>query len=288
MKFLKRNFPWKNTTDPYHILVSEVMLQQTQVSRVLIKYPIFISQFPNFKELAEASIKDILVAWQGMGYNRRALYLKKIAEIIVTQYKSKLPDDPVILDSFPGIGKATAASIVAFAFNKPVVFIETNIRRVFLHLFFEDRDSKVDDREILPLIGKTLDKKNPQEWYWALMDYGAHLEKTVDNPNKKSKHYSIQSKFEGSDRQVRGEILRILLKKSQSKKELIQTLKKEKIRVEKIINELIKDQFIFYKKGRYNIMGSCLSLRAKHIIAKQSIGTIRLPRSILSTSIRSQ
>ena len=288
MKFLKRNFPWRNTTDPYHILVSEVMLQQTQVSRVLIKYPIFISQFPNFKELAEASIKDILVAWQGMGYNRRALYLKKIAEIVVTQYKSKLPDDPVILDSFPGIGKATAASIVAFAFNKPVVFIETNIRRVFLHLFFEDRDSKVDDREILPLIGKTLDKKNPREWYWALMDYGAHLGKTVDNPNKKSKYYRIQSKFEGSDRQVRGEILRILLKKSQSKKELIQTLKKEKIRVEKIINELIKDQFIFYKKGRYNIMGSCLSLRAKHIIAKQSIGTIRLPRSILSTSIRSQ
>ncbi|MEK7079017.1 MAG: A/G-specific adenine glycosylase, partial [Patescibacteria group bacterium] len=137
MKFLRRDFPWRNTTDPYHILVSEVMLQQTQVARVMVKFPIFIDQFSNFKELATASTKDILQVWQGMGYNRRALYLKKIAEIVITQYKGKLPDDPAILDTFPGIGEATAASIVAFAFNKPLVFIETNIRRVFIHLFFE-------------------------------------------------------------------------------------------------------------------------------------------------------
>lgn len=253
MKFLKRDLPWRDTTDPYRILVSEVMLQQTQVARVLIKYPIFMSQFPNFKQLAQASIKDILQVWQGMGYNRRALYLKKIAEIVVTQHKGKLPDDPAILDTFPGIGEATAASIVAFAFNKPVVFIETNIRRVFIHLFFEDRKLKVDDREILPLVEKTLDVKNPREWYWALMDYGAHLGKTVDNPNKKSKHYSIQSKFEGSDRQVRGEILRILLKKSQTEKNIIEVLKKKNDRVKNILQNMIKEGLIEYKLQKYSI-----------------------------------
>jgi len=253
MKYLRRDFPWRNTTDPYHILVSEVMLQQTQVSRVLVKYPIFISQFSNFRELASASTKDVLQAWQGMGYNRRALYLKKIAEIVVAKYKEKLPNDPVILDSFPGIGEATASSIVAFAFNKPVVFIETNIRRVFLHLFFEGRKSKVDDREIFPLIEKTLDKKNPREWYWALMDYGAHLGKTIDNPNKKSKHYSIQSEFEGSDRQVRGEILRMLLKKSQTEENIITVLKKKNDRVKHILQNMMKEGLIEYKSKMYRI-----------------------------------
>lgn len=253
MKFLWRDFPWRNTTDPYRILVSEVMLQQTQVARVLIKYPAFISQFSNFKELASASTKDVLLAWQGMGYNRRALYLKKIAEIVVKKYKGKLPDDPVILDSFPGIGEATAASIVAFAFNKPVVFIETNIRRVFLHLFFEGRKLKVDDREILPLVKQTLDDKNPREWYWALMDYGAHLGKTVDNPNKKSKHYAVQSRFEGSDRQMRGEILRILLKKPQAEKNIVSILKKKNGRVKNILQNMIKEGLIEYKLQKYSI-----------------------------------
>lgn len=256
MKYLRRDFPWRNTTDPYHILVSEVMLQQTQVSRVLVKYPIFISQFPNFKELATASIKDILLAWQGMGYNRRALYLKKIAEIVVKKYEGKLPDDPAVLDTFPGIGEATAASIVAFAFNKPVVFIETNIRRVFLHLFFEDRKSKVDDREIFPLVEQTLDHKNPREWYWALMDYGAHLGKTVDNPNKKSKHYTVQSRFEGSDRQVRGEVLRILLKKSQTEKEIIINVKRSPDKTVQILKNMVKEGLIECKLKRYKIMGS--------------------------------
>ncbi|MBI4973413.1 A/G-specific adenine glycosylase [Candidatus Roizmanbacteria bacterium] len=253
MKYLRRDFPWRNTTDPYHILVSEVMLQQTQVARALIKFPVFISQFSNFKELASASTKDVLQAWQGMGYNRRALYLKKIAEIIVDTYKGKFPDDPVILDSFPGIGEATASSIVAFAFNKPVVFIETNIRRVFIHLFFGDRKSKVGDKEIFPLIEKTLDKKNPREWYWALMDYGTYLGKTVDNPNKKSKHYSIQSKFEGSDRQVRGEILRILLKKSQTEKEIISVIKKDVNKTKKILTDLTKEQFVKIYRNKYCI-----------------------------------
>ena len=250
MKYLRRDFPWRNTTDPYHILVSEIMLQQTQVSRVQTKFPLFISRFPNFKRLAQASVKDILHVWQGMGYNRRALYLKKTANIIVTKYKGELPDNPEVLDTFPGIGKATASSIAAFAFNKPAVFIETNIRRVFLHLFFEDGRSKIDDREILPLIKQTLDKKNPRKWYEALMDYWAHLGKTIDNPNKKSKHYTAQSPFDGSDRQVRGEILKILLKKPQTGKHITAILKKKNQRVKYILQNMMKEGLIEYKNGK--------------------------------------
>lgn len=248
----KRDLPWRKTDNPYHILVSEVMLQQTQVSRVLIKYPIFISQFPNFKQLAQASIKDILQAWQGMGYNRRALYLKRVAEIVEEQYKGNLPDNPVILDSFPGIGGATAASIAAFAFNKPTVFIETNIRRVFIHYFFKDK-SEIDDKQILALVQKTVDTKNPREWYWALMDYGSYLGKITDNPNKKSKHYTIQTQFEGSDRQIRGEILKLLLKKSLTEKELLKIIKREPNKIKNLLQNLKSEKFIRIYRNKYCI-----------------------------------
>lgn len=269
----KRDLPWRKTFDPYHILVSEIMLQQTQVSRVLIKYPVFIKQFPHFKQLASAPTKDVLQAWAGMGYNRRALYLKRIAETVERQYKGILPDNPVILDLLPGIGAATAASVVAFAFNKPTVFIETNIRRVFIHHFFtlpsqvgrresypaevptcrDEGGSKIDDREIFPLVQKTLDVKNPREWYWALMDYGSYLSKVIDNPNKKSKHYSLQSSFEGSDRQIRGEILRLLLKRSYSEKELAVITNKDSSIFSKILQDLIREQFIQLKGKKYRV-----------------------------------
>ena len=248
----KRDLPWRKTDNPYHILVSEVMLQQTQVSRVLIKYPIFISQFSNFKQLARASVKDVLQVWQGMGYNRRALYLKRIAEIMEGEYKGNLPDNPVILDSFPGIGPATAASIVAFAFNKPTVFIETNIRRVFINHFFKDK-REVDDKQIFPLIQKTLDTKNPREWYHALMDYGSYLAKIMENPNKKSKHYSLQSSFEGSDRQIRGEILRLLLKEGLPEEKLIKIIKKDPDKIKNILRDLTKEQFIKFKTKKYYV-----------------------------------
>lgn len=248
----KRDLPWRNTLNPYHILVSEVMLQQTQVSRVLIKYPIFISQFSTFNQLVKASTKDVLLVWQGMGYNRRALYLKRIAEIVVAQYKGQLLDNPVILDSLPGIGAATAASIAAFAFNKPTIFIETNIRRVFIHHFFKDK-REVDDKQIFPIIQKTLDTKNPREWYYALMDYGSYLAKIMENPNKRSKHYSVQSQFKGSDRQIRGEILRLLLKEALSEEKLIRIIKKDPDKIKNILQDLIKEQFIKLKIKKYYV-----------------------------------
>ncbi|PIY72478.1 endonuclease III [Candidatus Roizmanbacteria bacterium CG_4_10_14_0_8_um_filter_33_9] len=255
----KRDLPWRKTTDPYQIFVSEVMLQQTQVSRVLIKYPFFINQFPTFKQLAQASITEVLKTWQGMGYNRRALYLKKAASIIINQYNGIVPDDPVILDTLPGVGEATACSIVAFAYNKPTVFIETNIRRVFIYHFFEDRklftlrgiDGKVDDREILSLVEQTLDHDNPREWYWAFMDYGSYLGKTGENPNKKSKHYTIQTQFEGSDRQIRGKILKLLLEHRRTEQEMIEELKVKKKRVKSILDSLEKEGFTLKKNDIY-------------------------------------
>ena len=205
----RHDLPWRSTTDPYHILVSEIMLQQTQVSRCLVKYPEFICSFPDFSALADAPLADLLRVWQGMGYNRRAIALKKTAEIVMVRYGGDLPRLESELRDLPGIGKATAASIAAFAFNLPVVFIETNIRRVFIHCYFAESEG-VPDREILPLVSATLDRRNPREWYYALMDFGSALGKEVWNPNRRSAHYHVQTRFEGSRRQVRGKILALL------------------------------------------------------------------------------
>lgn len=206
----KRDLPWRETTNPYHIFLSEIMLQQTQVHRVTPKYTEFIKTFPDFPTLSKAPFEQVLTLWSGLGYNRRALYLKKSAETIVQEHQGTVPKNPIELEKLPGIGKATAASIIVYSYNAPLVFIETNIRRVFIHHFFKDKE-QVQDNELLPYVERSLDKENPREWYWALMDYGSYLSKIVENPNHKSKHYVKQSKFEGSVRQVRGRILRELL-----------------------------------------------------------------------------
>lgn len=239
----KREFPWRKTTDPYKVLVSEIMLQQTQTLRVIEKYNLFTQAFPSFETLANVTQTEVLKFWQGLGYNRRALYLKRTAEIVSSQCNGKLPLTQTELTKLPGIGINTAGAVIAFAYNKPVVFIETNIRRVYLHEFFKEEEN-VSDKEIIPLIESTLPKRgkitpreeqqrsrkagseftsegasrNPEgvsrdvrEWYYALMDYGAYLGKTIVNPNRKSKHYTKQSKFEGSLRQIRGGILKILV-----------------------------------------------------------------------------
>jgi A/G-specific adenine glycosylase len=212
-----RDLPWRQNTSPYSIFVSEIMLQQTQVARVLTKYPEFIQRFPDFKSLASAPLTDVLLIWQGMGYNRRAKYLHDSAREIVKQYKGSLPKDIEKLGSLPGIGPATAGSIACFAFNAPTIFIETNVRRSILFHFFPE-ESEVLDIAVRAVVEKCMqyiqkyENISPREWYWALMDYGSYLKTVVDNPNKRSKHYVKQSRFEGSDRQVRGELLRQYLK----------------------------------------------------------------------------
>jgi A/G-specific adenine glycosylase len=218
-----RSFAWRNDITPYRIVVSEIMLQQTQTSRVSEKFPQFLSVFPDFESLANATLSEVLTHWQGLGYNRRGKFLHEIAKKVMTEFDGELPIDPIILETFPGIGKNTAGSVCAFAFNRPVPFIETNIRRVYIHEFFQD-SLEVHDKELMPLIEETMSKENPREWYYALMDYGAYLKTQILNPNRKSKHYTIQSKFEGSNRQVRSTILTFLLKEKSASIDTITTL----------------------------------------------------------------
>lgn len=240
----RREMPWRVSRDPYHILVSEIMLQQTQVGRVLAKYEEFISRFPDFDTVSKAPLQEILGVWQGLGYNRRAIALQKICRLVVTEYGGVLPSSAETLQTFPGIGPATAGAICAFAFNQPTVFIETNIRRVFIHFFFPNK-SGVRDIEILPLVEGTLDTRNPRTWYHALMDYGAMLKKEEHNPNRRSAHYNRQAPFQGSNREIRGLILKTLLGKAElTEGELIRLVGKSPKRVQPIITQLIREGFL--------------------------------------------
>ena len=201
---------WRDVEDSYWIFVSEIMLQQTQSYRVEQKFEEFINALPTFESLAQAPFFVVLGLWKGLGYNRRAQWLQQSAQRVMSEFNGLLPSDPVVLESFKGIGYNTARSISTFAFNLPHVFIETNIRAVFIHHFFSERE-KIADKELLSLIEETLDKKDPRQWFYALMDYGVYLKKKHQNPSRRSKHYTRQSKFEGSDRQIRGQILEKLL-----------------------------------------------------------------------------
>lgn len=249
----RHNLPWRKTKNAYKILVSEVMLQQTQVSRVLEKYPEFLRTFPTIQTLAEAPLAQVLGVWQGMGYNRRALALKRLAEEVVKNQKGKIPRGRAELEALPGIGSYTAGAVRAFAFNEPEVFIETNIRRIFIHHFFGDKQG-IHDKEITPLVEATLDHTRPREWYWALMDYGAHIPKTTANPNKKSKHYTKQKPFEGSHRQVRGKVLKFLTAKGKCTiavcaRELELTPEKTK----EVLSELTHEGFAILNRTTYAI-----------------------------------
>jgi len=246
--------PWRHTRDPYAVLISEVMLQQTQVTRVEEYYKKFLKQFPDFSALARARNTAVLATWQGLGYNRRAIFLKRTAEIVVEQYGGHLPHDRATLESLPGIGKGTSGSLMAFAFNEPEIFIETNIRRVFIHFFFKKR-KRVTDAELERYIKSSVDRKNPREWYWALMDYGTAMRAAgavmkVVNPNRRSAHYKKQSAFEGSDRELRGKIMSSTLAAARNKiqtNRLLEELSISRIRLDKVITGLEKEGFVVRK-----------------------------------------
>lgn len=250
-----RQLPWRVTTDPYHILVSEIMLQQTQVERVALKFEPFIHAFPDFRALARAPLRDIMDVWQGLGYNRRALALMGIARRVAAEFDGSLPDSVDTLRTFPGIGEATAGALAAFAFNQPVVFIETNIRRVFLHCFFPGQ-SGVRDREILPLVDQTLDRTRPRLWYSALMDYGTMLKRTGPNPNLRHAHHQRQAPFADSDRQIRGLILKVLLRSpALEAEEVVCAVAKDPARTTGLIRTLIKEGFLEQRGARLRIAG---------------------------------
>lgn len=239
-----RNLPWRNINDPYKILVSEIMLQQTQVSRVIEKFPQFIDVFPDIQSLDRATLTEVLEVWQGLGYNRRVLTLKKTARMVMKDFNGIIPSSYDDLLSLPGIGRSTAAAILAFAFNISFPFIETNIRSVFIHFFFHE-STNIRDSEILPLVEQTLDKNDPRNWYYALMDYGVMLKTRLPNPGARSAHYMKQSPFKNSDREIRGKILRILTRKPDiPESKLIDEMAAEPGRVKKILFQLEKEGFI--------------------------------------------
>ena len=301
----RRDMPWRAEPTLYYVVVSEIMLQQTQVARIMDRFPSFIQKFPDWETLAHASTTDVLREWSGLGYNRRGLYLKRIAEKAVNDpdyvfLKAKegkracprhasnpagfalcssrrtaqsllqsvsplLPDSectntlPSLYDSLlklPGIGPNTAGSILAFAFNAPTVFIETNIRSVFIHFFFAGSKRKVRDDKLIPLIERTLDKKHPREWYYALMDYGSDLKRTVANPSRKSAHHTKQTAFKGSNRELRSMIIKALLGEELSLADLRNKLPDDTsvVSIEKNLHDLEAEGFIRAKDRLYSIL----------------------------------
>lgn len=211
-KELFRPMPWRTDTRGYYVLVSELMLQQTQVDRVRPKFEDFIARFPDVATLAGASLSDVVSLWNGLGYNRRAKYLHDAAKMISGELGGAFPVSKDALCKLPGVGPNTAGAIRAYSFNLPEVFIETNIRTVYFHHFF-DNGEIVDDKTLMTLVGDTLDQENPREFYWALMDYGTWLKKNGAARLAQSKHYKKQSPLKGSVREVRGQIIRLLMEK---------------------------------------------------------------------------
>lgn len=207
---LYREMPWRQDTRPYYVLVSELMLQQTQVDRVILKFEAFITRFPDEAALAQASLAEVVALWNGLGYNRRAKYLHDSAKMILDVFNGQFPTTYDNLMRLPGVGPNTAGAIMAYAYTQPVVFIETNVRTVYFEHFFTDADM-VSDSELRQAVAATLDHEHPREFYWALMDYGASLKRQGAGRLAKSKHYKKQSPLKGSIREVRGEIIRLLM-----------------------------------------------------------------------------
>ncbi len=275
----KRALPWRKNINPYRVVVSEVMLQQTQVDRVIPKFNAFIKQFPTFESLALAPLSLVLKLWSGLGYNRRAVNLQRLAKIIVGAGSPRpgrmgakitlprkggetppLPQTTADWDALPGIGPATAAAICVYAFNLPYPFIETNVRAVFIHHFFSSSVGArhalplqmVSDTDILPLVEQTMDTKNPREWFWALMDYGTYLKKQYQNPARHSAHHTKQSKFEGSVRQVRGAVVRALIKnKKMTEHKLCSTLNKPKMLVHGCLAAMKREGLVINKNASW-------------------------------------
>lgn len=209
---LWRDLAWRDVGDPYLVWISEVMLQQTQVARVQARWDDWLARFPTVEALAHAPQAEVLQAWQGMGYNRRALSLHRCAQTVADVWGGAWPHEAKALAQLPGIGPSTAAGIRAFAFDEAGVYLETNVRTVFIHEFFPGAD-KVSDKQLAPLVELACPPsgRDVRGWYYALLDVGAHLKKTLPNPGRRAAAYTRQSRFEGSRRQKRAALVRILL-----------------------------------------------------------------------------
>lgn len=218
----KRDLPWRYTHDPYKILVSECMLQQTQVSRVMAIYEIFLQTFPTIFDLSQASLAQVLIAWQGLGYNRRAKFLHQAAQKIVLDYQGEFPKDVSSLLSLPGVGTYTAHAILVFSFRKDVALLDTNIRKIIVYYFFKGKSTT--DSILSNVAQQLVPKGKSWEWHQALMDFGSLVLPEVLKQNGIVIPVPKQSKFIGSRRYYRGKILNLLRIKSYSEHELLQTM----------------------------------------------------------------
>jgi A/G-specific adenine glycosylase len=243
--------PWRENRTPYRVFVSEIMLQQTSVARVMPRYPAFLRAFPSFSRLAQASLQVVMNEWKGLGYNRRALALHQSALQITSVFHGRLPRSVPGLCELPGVGQATAAAVIVYTYNEPLVFIETNIRRVFIHFFFPNRD-RVSDVEIAPLVEETLNKENPREWYYALMDYGSVFLRGRVNPNRRSVRYRAQPRFDGSMRQLRGRILSVIMRNKRTSLGEIETELGTDPRTPQALSQLTREGFLRVRKGCYS------------------------------------
>lgn len=250
----RHDLPWRITQSPYTAFISEMMLQQTQVDRVIPKFTLFIQQLPDFVALASASQNTVLSLWQGLGYNRRALFLHRSAQKIVADFNAKLPDNSADLMTLPGIGPATAGALTVYAYGKTTPYIETNIRAVFIHHFFPN-ETDVSDQRLIPFVEECLDTEDPYRWYSALMDYGTFLKREEKNPARRSKHHVKQSSFEGSPRQVRGAAIKHLLSHgSLSLHKLKEMIDDPQNRVDAIVVQLEKEGFIQIQENGISII----------------------------------
>lgn len=249
-----RDLPWRNIDDSWAVLVSEVMLQQTQTGRVVPYWLRWMEKWPTPQALAAASMEEVLREWTGLGYNRRGRFLKLAAEKIVTDFGGQVPRTKEELIKLPGIGPYTAGAILCFAYNEPVVFIETNIRSAVLHFFYHD-EKKVPDSLLVPILEQALDREKPRQWYYALMDYGASLKKITENPSRRSAHYTRQSPFKGSLREARGFIVRSLAKTGPlTLEQLAQSTEIEYERLRTAAESLQKEGMVLENEGRYYIV----------------------------------
>ncbi len=265
----RRSFPWRERAKKmsakewtYRVVISEIMLQQTQAPRVVEKFNSFMKKFPDFPSLARAPLARVLAEWQGLGYNRRGMYVKKLAETVVEKYAGVLPHTFAELVELPSIGPHTAGSILAFAFNSPEPFIETNIRSVYIHFFFKNK-AGVSDKEIYEIVAATIDQKNPREWFYAIMDYGVMVKQAArrartHDPARRSKHYKKQSTFKGSNRELRAALLKSLLENQMTADALIRKHRNDDIdrdaeTILKNLKALEREGFIRSEKDFYSI-----------------------------------
>lgn len=262
----QRDLPWRQSRDPYRILVSEIMLQQTQVPRVIQKYTEWLVRFPTITTLAKSTTADVLRYWSGLGYNRRALYLKKIAEIIMRQHKGVFPQTEEALLQLPGIGKYTARAILCFAFDKQVAVVDTNVKKVFIVEFLRKESSAlqlsdspvtvdiISDKVAWEIAERMLPYGKAYEWNQALMDYSSAVLK------KEKIAIPKQPQFKNSNRYFRGEIVRLLLaKKEISIIDLGKRIKdsytsEDRLWLMGLLEQMEKESFLIIEKGNVRLV----------------------------------